>query len=101
MAVYVDDMQAAYGRMRMSHMLADSSEELLAMADRIGLARRWLQYAGDAKEHFDVCQQYRQRALAAGAQAISMREVARLVQRKRRQGDTMRLTGDDVKADAR
>ena len=44
MTVYVDDMHLSpmgqFGRMKMSHMIADSTDELLAMADRIGLARR-------------------------------------------------------------
>ena len=45
MAVYVDNMQAQFGRMKMCHMIADSTEELLAMADRIGVARKWIQSA--------------------------------------------------------
>ena len=48
MTVYVDNMQASYGRMKMCHMVADSTDELLAMADRIGVARKWLQKAGTA-----------------------------------------------------
>ena len=31
--VYVDDMNAAYGCMKMSHMLADTDDELHAMAE--------------------------------------------------------------------
>ena len=46
MTVYVDNMQAPFGRMKMCHMVADTSEELLAMADKIGVQRKWLQKAG-------------------------------------------------------
>jgi len=73
MPVYVDDMwrypMGRFGRMKMSHMVADSREELLAMADRIGLARRWLQHAGEgrSREHFDVSLSLRARAVGAGA----------------------------------
>lgn len=38
MSVYVDDMGATYRGMIMFHLIADSSEELLAMADKIGVA---------------------------------------------------------------
>lgn len=42
MAVYVDPAQHPFGRMIMCHMWADTLDELLAMADRIGVQRKWL-----------------------------------------------------------
>lgn len=84
MAVYVDDMAAPYGRMKMCHMLADTSAELLAMADKIGVARRWLQKAGSAREHFDICLSKRAAAVRGGAVEISLRETGLLVRRKMR-----------------
>ncbi|MGJ4855535.1 DUF4031 domain-containing protein [Labrys sp. La1] len=75
MSVYVDDMyrfpMGRFGRMKMSHMIADTEEELHAMADRIGVQRRW--YQGD---HYDVSLEKRDRAVACGAIEISLREMA-------------------------
>ena len=80
MAVYVDDMYryelGRFGRMKMSHLVADSTEELLAMADAVGLSRRWLQDSGEWSEHFDVSMSVRARAVAAGAVEVTMRELA-------------------------
>lgn len=79
MSVYVDDMYrypvGQFGRMKMSHMAADSTAELLAMADRIGVARKWIQHAGTEKEHFDVCGSKRTAAIKAGAIPLTMREL--------------------------
>lgn len=80
MSVYVDDMHRAplgrFGRMKMSHMIADTTAELLAMADRIGVDRKWLQKPGTAWEHFDIALSKRALAVEAGAIEISMRELA-------------------------
>lgn len=83
MAVYVDDMEAGFGRMIMCHMIADTPEELLAMADRIGVARRWIQYAGTWKEHFDVCKSKRAAAVRAGAIEVSTQDLARRLMARR------------------
>lgn len=64
-------------------MLADSEEELLAMADRIGVARRWHQKAGTRYSHFDICQSKRALAVAAGAKEVTMREVGLMLNRRR------------------
>jgi hypothetical protein len=100
-SVYVDDMytipMGQFGRMKMSHMMADTSEELLAMADRIGLSRRWIQRAGGgpAREHFDVSMTMREAAIRNGAIAMTMDEltewrIARRALRPIQKGDVSR-----------
>jgi hypothetical protein len=64
-SVYVDDMRAGFGRMVMCHMVADTHRELVEMADKIGVQRKWIQKPGTRYEHFDV-------ALAAKAKAIKL-----------------------------
>jgi hypothetical protein len=82
--VYVDDMRAAYGNMTMCHMIADTTKELLDMADRIGIQRKWLQKAGTTSEHFDVCLSKRTAAVCAGAKQITQRELgAKLLARRK------------------
>lgn len=83
MSVYVDDYGARFGRMIMCHMFADTTEELLAMADRIGVARRWIQKPGTPREHFDVCKAKRALAIAAGAVPVTSRDMVRIVREKR------------------
>lgn len=84
MTVYVDSMKAKFGRMVMCHMLADSTEELLAMADKIGVARKWIQKPGTAGEHFDICMAKRALAVEAGAVEITWREAGRMTMERRR-----------------
>jgi hypothetical protein len=75
MTVYVDDMRARFGRMVMCHMLADTDEELHAMADRIGVARRWWQSPEKTSgSHYDIALSKRSAAIAAGAVAITWRQ---------------------------
>lgn len=83
MAVYVDDMRASYGRMVMCHMVADTTDELLAMVDRIGVARRWIQHAGTHLEHFDIALSKRALAIQAGAIPVGKRELALKIRAKR------------------
>ena len=82
MTVYVDDMRAPFGRMVMCHMVADSREELLAMAATIGVNPKWLQGAGTAKEHFDIALSKRALAVRAGAVEVDKRGLVAVVQRK-------------------
>lgn len=76
MAVYVDDFRARHGRLVLCHMLADTEAELHAMADSIGVARRWHQ--GD---HYDICLSKRAEAVRLGAVEVTRREMARIRRR--------------------
>jgi ribosomal protein L16 Arg81 hydroxylase len=76
-------MKAAFGRMIMCHMIADSSAELLAMAAKINLDAKWLQNAGSPTEHFDLSLSYKRKALAAGAVLKTQRQLAFITREKR------------------
>lgn len=75
MSVYVDDMRAEFGRMKMCHMVADSSAELLAMVDAIGVARKWIQYPGSFKEHFDIALSKKALAIQHGAIPVTWLQI--------------------------
>lgn len=79
MSVYVDDMMAGFGRMKMCHLVADTTAELLAMVDKIGVQRKWIQKAGTEGEHFDIAMGKRQLAIAAGAIPVTWMELSRMV----------------------
>lgn len=83
MAVYVDDMRAPYRGMIMCHMMADTTEELLEMADRIGVARRWIQYPGTVREHFDISLGKKALAIRAGARQVTRRELGQILSERR------------------
>lgn len=85
MTVYVDNMRAPFGRMVMCHMVADSHDELLEMADRIGVQRRWLQHPGTPKEHFDISLAKRALAVRYGAVEITWRELGRRLDQRIRE----------------
>ncbi len=84
MAVYVDDMQAPLGGMKMCHMIADSREELLAMADVIGVSHRWIQFSGTYREHFDISLEKRTFAVEAGAIELTRMALGRIVYARRK-----------------
>lgn len=86
MAVYVDNMKASFGRMVMCHMLADTDEELLAMAVRIGVNIKWHQAPPRHDSHFDIALSKRALAVAGGAQEITLRQCAAMNMRRRISG---------------
>lgn len=75
MTVYVDAPIWPYRGMLMCHMVADAREELDAMADRIGVARKWIQHPGEPHEHYDVCKAKRALAVKAGAVELDRRGI--------------------------
>ncbi len=85
--VYVDDLykmkMGRLGRMKMSHMIADTTEELLSMAEKIGLDKKHIQHKGTPKEHFDVCFSNRNKAVGFGAKEVSYKELATMILNRR------------------
>ena len=75
MTVYVDNARIPYGRMVMCHMIASTTEELFEMADRLRIARKWVQFHGQQKEHFDISAGRRSMAVKMGAKEVTSREL--------------------------
>ena len=73
--IWVDDMRRSarpanyrgHGIPRWSHLFAETPAELAAFARQLGLSPAWLQYAGTHREHYDVTDTVRRRAVQAGA----------------------------------
>lgn len=63
-------------------MIADTTEELLAMADKIGVQRKWIQDKGTYLEHFDICLSKRAKAVQLGAKEISMMDLGRMTMKR-------------------
>ncbi len=91
MPVYVDDMYlysiGQYGRMKMSHMIADTTEELTTMARKIGVPLRWIQHPGMHSEHFDIAMSKRDVAVSLGAVRITMKQAAAMCRRRKVTGE--------------
>ena len=76
-------------KFKSSHLMSDkvgqeAVEELLAFAKKIGLNTRWIQ---DTRNpiyvHFDVMNNYYQKALAAGAIPLTPKDLARVTVQKK------------------
>jgi hypothetical protein len=73
MTILVDPPLWVWRERRWSHLVSDESyDELHVMADVLGIERRWFQ--GD---HYDIPEDYRERAIELGAVAVSSRELIR------------------------
>lgn len=78
--VYVGSREYKYGRMIMSHMAADTLEELHQMAEAIGVKRIHFQNKKD-KPHYDVCKQNKKKAVELGAIEVNDRQIIELYRR--------------------
>ncbi|MGH6746564.1 DUF4031 domain-containing protein [Novosphingobium sp.] len=76
MTVYVDDVRHRFGSMIMCHLWADTLEELLAMVDKIGVQRKWIQghqtlsfgkHRNASWVHFDIALTKKAAAIRHGA----------------------------------
>ena len=70
--VYVGKREYKYGRMIMSHMVADSLDELHEMADKIGVNRRHFQDKPN-KPHYDICKANKKKVIELGALEVDDR----------------------------
>lgn len=80
-------MEADFGRMKMSHMIADTHEELMTMAARIGVRRKWLQSPGTYREHFDICLAKKKLAIQAGAIPVTWKQLGAITLLRRKMLD--------------
>ncbi len=88
--VYIDDVGHRFGRMVMCHMWADTEDELHAMADAIGVARKWVQRPPKASWlHYDVSLGCKAKALAMGAVLTDKYGPVEFLAKQR--GDTAKL----------
>ena len=88
MTVYVDDMNAQYGRMKMVHMLASTDQELHEMAAKIGVARKWWQSPEKTSgSHYDICLSKKVLAIQFGAIEITWRQAEAMNTRRKITGE--------------
>jgi hypothetical protein len=83
MAVYVDRSRHKLGRMITCHMLADTLDELHAMARRIGSKPSWFQMSRTGVPHYDIPLFRRADAIRFGAIETNRRETAAIMERTR------------------
>lgn len=78
--VFVGKREYKYGRMIMSHMVADSLDELHKMADTIGVDRRHFQDKPN-KPHYDICKKNKKLAIMNGAKLVDERDIIMTLRR--------------------
>lgn len=82
MSVYLDKSRNRFGRMVMCHMIADTLDELHAMADAIGMQREWFQSRASTP-HYDVCLSRKAKAIELGAVELERAEFVDVLRKVR------------------
>jgi len=75
--IYVGKNEYKYGMMIMSHMIADTLEELHQMAESIGVARKHFQDK-KGKPHYDICKAKKQLVLSLGGIEVNDRTLIKI-----------------------
>ena len=84
MALYVDNARNRYGRMLLSHMMADTPEELEQARRALGIPTAAIHHPGSPDEHMDLSQAKRKEAIARlDARPVSSRCLVALRRRRR------------------
>lgn len=95
MAVYVDNMYqnpiGNYRGMKMSHLAADTTVELLDMVKKIGVNPKWIQDKGTGGEHFDIAMSKREQAIEHGAIPLSMFTLCPAMVRRKSPDDRLEI----------
>ena len=84
MSLYVDHARLPYRRMLMSHLLADTSEELRQAEQLLGLPANSVQHLGTPKEHLDISESKRATAVKMGAIEVTSKYLVLLIKKKRK-----------------
>lgn len=82
MAVYVDNARIEWRNKLWCHLVADSLEEIHAIAGKLNLRREWFQVKG-RYPHYDVTVAVRDRALSLGAIDADKRQLIECAKRLR------------------
>ncbi len=88
MSVYVGPSLYPYGRMIMCHMVADTNDELHAMARKLEMRPIWFQsYA--KYPHYDLSKGKRATAVQLGAIEVDERKIIEVAKRSRDDTDDL------------
>ncbi len=82
--VYVDDTQERYRGKVLCYMVADTEAEMHAMAQLIGVRRRWCR-TDLYGPLYRICRAMKARAIRNGAKEVTQREFVQIVRRSKRE----------------